>query len=98
MATVVYLNSYMQLLAHVISLLLEAQLFCQSPLKSKPMLWLSLLYMIAAYGTSMAPLQSLWTPLYFYDFSHLFRWLRGCAIIITTMVYHFCEWAHPGMR
>lgn len=86
-ATLVYLNGNMQLLAPLISLLLETQFFCQSALKSKPMLLLSLFYLMTAYGSIVAPLQSLWNPLGFFNFPQSFRWRYGCAIAVSTLVY-----------
>ena len=86
-ATLVYLNGNFQLLAPLISLLLETQFFCQSALKSKPMLLVSLLFLILAYGSIVAPLQSIWNPLGFFDFSQSFRWKHGCAIAVSTLVY-----------
>ena len=86
-ATFVFLNGNMQLLAPLISLLLETRPFCQSPLKSKPMLWLSLCYTIAAYGSIVAPLQTIWNPLGFFDFPQSFRWIHGVTIVITTLMY-----------
>ena len=86
-ATVVYLVGNMQLLAPLISLLLETQPFCQSALRSRPMLLLSLFYLNAAFGTIVAPLQSIWNPLQLYDFPQSFRWQHGGAIVVTTLLY-----------
>lgn len=86
-ATVVYLDGNMQLLAPLITLLVETQPFCQSALRSKPMLLLSLFYLVVAFGSIVAPLQSICNPLHLYDFPQLFRWQHGSAIVVTTLVY-----------
>lgn len=85
--TVFFLTGNMQLLAPLISLLIETRSYCQSPLKSKPMLFIALFYTILAYSTILTPWVSIWNPLHLFNFPQSFRWELSGQIVILTLVY-----------
>lgn len=77
----------MQLLAPLISLLLETRPYCQSPFKSQPMLSVALFYTVLAYSTILTPWVRLWNPIHLFDFPQSFRWELGGQIVVLTVVY-----------
>ena len=86
-ATLMYLTGNMQLLGPLISLLIETRPYCQSPLRSKPMLLVALVYILVAFGSILSPRQFVYKPLALFDFPQSFRWQLGVQTAISTLAY-----------
>jgi len=92
--TLAWLCGYHQLLAPLISLSIDTKPFCQSPLRFKPMLIISLVFTFCVYFTILVRTEQFVNPLNFYNFSQSFRLqfaglTMGGVIFYATFIHAF---------
>lgn len=85
--TLLWLTGNLQLLAPLISLMVDTSPYCQSPLKSKPILVISVVYTLLAYINIFVQTESVWNPLSLFNFSQLFRVEFGCITFGGVVAY-----------